>query len=193
MWFEYGGGKELHQELYDRQGYQVKVFQTDPRPMQNFLWARKPLRTLEDFRGLRIRMNPGMGDVLLQHGFSVVFMPGQEILRSLQKGQIDAAKFGMPSSDKGVGLWESCKYVMLPGMHCPSFVGEILINKTAYETLSDELKSQLETAIYAANYKTFLWLYAQDLEAVEFFKEQGVETVMMDPETVETFAKWARE
>jgi TRAP-type mannitol/chloroaromatic compound transport system substrate-binding protein len=78
-------------------------------------------------------------------------------------------------------------------VHCPSLVGETLINKSAYEALSDELKGQLETAIYAAHYKTSLWLYAENLEAVEFFKEQGVETVVMDPETVETLAKWAQE
>ena len=30
MWLEHGGGKELHQEMYDKYGYNVKVFECSP-------------------------------------------------------------------------------------------------------------------------------------------------------------------
>lgn len=105
----------------------------------------------------------------------------------MQTGLIDAVEYSGPWADKQLGLWKICKYVMLPGVHHPSGFHEILINKAAYDALSEELKGQLETVIYAHNHKQLLERYAQDIEAVEFFKEQGVETVMMDPETVETF------
>ena len=54
MWFEHGGGKELYQEMYDRYKYNVKVFITSPIAMEIFMWSKKPLRKLEDWKGHKV-------------------------------------------------------------------------------------------------------------------------------------------
>ena len=193
MWLEHGGGKELHQEMFDRSGYNVKLFHGPPISMENFMWSKKPLRKLEDFKGLKMRMMPLMGDVLTRHGFSVVFMPAGEIMPNLQRGVITAAEYSIPAFDKTLGIWEVCKYVMLPGIHQPTGQTELLINKKAYAALPAELKEKLEMAIYKSRFDNYLWMESKNLEAVEFFNEKGVETVIMDPETVSTMVKWAHE
>jgi TRAP-type mannitol/chloroaromatic compound transport system substrate-binding protein len=193
MWQEHGGGKELYQEMFDRYGYKVKAFHGAPISMENFMWAKKPIRTLEDFKGLRMRMMPLMGDVLTSHGLSVVFMPGGEIMPSLQRGVIDAAEFACSCVDKTLGIWEVCKYIMLPGIHQPAGCAEILINKKAYNALPDDLKVKVEAAISNARFKDWLWMESENLKAVEFFKKKGIETVMMDPKTVKTMVGWAHE
>lgn len=193
MWLEHGGGKELHQEMFDRNGFKVKVFYGPPISMENFMWAKKPLRTLEDFKGLKMRMMPLMGDVLSKHGMSVVFMPAGEIMPNLQRGVIDAAEYSIPAFDKTLGIWEVCKYVTLPGIHQPTGQVEVLVNKKAYAALPDDLKSKLETAIYKARFKEYLWMESKNLDAVEFFNQKGIKTVVMERETISTMTKWAND
>jgi len=193
MWLEHGGGKELYQEMYDRYGFNVKVFSTAPITMEDFMWAKKPLRKLEDFKGVKMRMMPLMGDVLAKKGFSVIFVPGGEIMPNLQRGVLDAAEYSIPAFTKDLGIWEVCKYVMTPGVHQPSSGVELLVNKEAYESLPDEIKHQLNAAIGSMRLKNWLYMDSKNLEAVKFFKEKGIQEVQMDPETVETFIKWSRE
>ncbi|MBW1818157.1 MAG: TRAP transporter substrate-binding protein DctP [Deltaproteobacteria bacterium] len=191
MWQNEGGGLELWQEMHDRYGFNVKVFPGGPISMESFMWSKKPLRKLEDFKGLKFRMMPLMGDVLAKHGFSVVFMPGGEIMPNLQRGVITAAEYSIPAFDKTLGIWEVCKYVMLPGIHQPASSTEILINKKAWKKLPDDLKVIVEAVIGKFRLDNYLWMEDKNLDAVDFFKEKGIEMVMMDPETISTFNKWA--
>jgi len=193
MWLNEGGGKELWQEMYDTYGFNVKVLVSDPIPMEDFMWAKKPLKTIDDFKGLKMRMMPLMGDVLAKHGMSVIFVPGGEIMPNLQRGVLDAAEYSIPAFDKTLGIWEVCKYVMLPGIHQPTSQCELVINKKAWKALPDDLKAQLEAAVTETRLNNWLWMEKKNIEAVDFLKKQGVTFVTMDPETVQTFNKWARE
>ena len=193
MWLNEGGGKELWQEMYDTYGYKVKVFVSDPIAMEDFMWAKKPLKTVDDFKGIKMRMMPLMGDVLAKHGMSVIFVPGGEIMPNLQRGVLDAAEYSIPAFDKTLGIWEVCKYVMLPGIHQPTSQIELVVNKKAYEALPDDLKAQLAAAIDQTRLNNWLWMEKKNIEAVDFLKKKGVTFVRMDPETVKTFTRWAHE
>jgi len=193
MWLNEGGGAELWQEVYDEAGFNVKILIASPIAMENFMWAKKPIRKIEDFKGLKMRMMPLMGDVLQKHGMSVIFVPGGEIMPNLNRGVLDAAEYSIPAFDKTLGIWEVCKYVMLPGMHQPGTQIELLVNKDAYAALPDDLKQALETAVARSRLDEWLWMEGKNIEAVEFFKENGIEFVTMDPETVKTLIQWADE
>jgi TRAP-type mannitol/chloroaromatic compound transport system substrate-binding protein len=191
MWLEHGGGKELYQEMYDRYGYNVKVFLVSPISMEIFLWAKKPLRTVKDFKGLKIRMMPVMGDVMTKNGIPVVFMPAGEIIPNLQRGVIDAAEYSIPAFDKSLGIWQVCKYLHVPGIHQPASQLEIIVNKKSYEALPADLKVLLDAALWKARLQVWLWMESQNIEAMDFFKEKGITIVQLDPEAVKTFTKWA--
>jgi TRAP-type mannitol/chloroaromatic compound transport system substrate-binding protein len=193
MWLNEGGGAELWQEVYDEAGFNVKILIASPIAMENFMWAKRPIRKIEDFKGLKMRMMPLMGDVLQKHGMSVIFVPGGEIMPNLNRGVLDAAEYSIPAFDKTLGIWEVCKYVMLPGIHQPGTQIELLVNKDAYAALPDDLKQALETAVARSRLDEWLWMEVKNIEAVEFFKENGIEFVTMDPETVKTLIQWADE
>lgn len=193
MWFDHGGGLELYQKVYDESGFNVKVLLAAPIAMEDFMWAKKPLRKIEDFKGLKMRMMPLMGDVLQEHGFSVIFCPGGEIMPNLQRGVLDAAEYSIPAFDKTMGIWEVCKYVMLPGIHQPASQLELIVNKDAYAKLPDNLKKGLKAAVAQSRLEEWLWMEKKNMEAVQFLKEQGVTFVRMDPETIATMQKWADE
>jgi len=193
MWLNHGGGLELYQEMYDHYGFNLKVFPVPPISMENFMWSKKPIHKIADMKGLKMRMMPLMGDVLQKHGMSVIFVPGGEIMPNLQRGVLDAAEYSIPAFDKTLGIWEICKYVMLPGIHQPSSQTEILVNKKAYEALPDDLKLILEYSLYASRLKEWLWMESENIKAVDFFKEKGIEIISMDPEEVQTMVKWAHD
>lgn len=193
MWINHGGGFELWQEMYDKYGFNVKLFIAPPIAMENYMWAKKPMHTIDDMRGVKMRMMPLMGDVLSKHGMSVVFMPGGEIMPNLQRGVIEAAEYSIPAFDKTLGIWEVCKYVMLPGIHQPSSATELIVNKDAYAALPDDLKTALLYATERWRFKNYLWMESKNLEAVEFFKQKGIKTIVMEPESVKTMVKWAED
>ena len=193
MWLDQGGGAELFQEMYDKYGFNIKVLIAAPISMENFMWAKKPLKTVDDFKGLKMRMMPLMGDVLQKHGMSVIFVPGGEIMPNLQRGVLDAAEYSIPAFDKTLGIWEVCKYVMLPGIHQPASQLELLVNKKAYEALPDDVKRGLEAAVAESRLAEWLWMDKKNMESMDFFKEKGITFVQMDPETVKTFVQWAHE
>lgn len=193
MWMEYGGGKELYQEMYDRYGYNVKVFLTGAMSMQIYQWSKKPLRNLKDMKGVKMRMMPLMGDVLKARGFSVAFLPSAEILPALERGVIDAAEFATPAYDFTAGYHKVCKYYTYPGIHQPAALYELLVNKKSYDALPDDLKLILERATS----HEVMWTWKNEeylsIKALDEFKKNGNVLVMMDDETVKTKIKWARE
>lgn len=193
MWHEYGGGKELYQEMYDQAKYNVKVFREASCSMENFQWSKKPLRKIEDFKGVKLRMMPLMGDVLTKHGFSVAFVPASEIMPDLQRGVLDAAEYSISAFDLTLGLHEVCNYVMLPGIHQPTGSLEVLINKDAWNALPDDLKKIVEVAINKMRFDNMMFMDARNIEAVQEFERRGVNRINMDPEAVKTMIGWVEE
>jgi TRAP-type mannitol/chloroaromatic compound transport system substrate-binding protein len=193
MWLNYGDGLKIWQEVYDEAGFNVKILVAAPIAMEDFMWAKKPLKKIEDFKGIKMRMMPLMGDVLQKHGMSVIFVPAGEIMPNLQRGVLDAAEYSIPAFDKTLGIWEVCKYVMLPGLHQPASQLELLVNKQAYAALPEDLKVALQSAVADSRLDEWLWMESKNIEAIDFFKKNGVTIVNVDPETVQTMVKWAED
>ncbi len=193
MWLDEGGGAKIWQEVYDEAGFNVKVLVAAPIAMEDFMWAKKPLKKIDDFKGIKMRMMPLMGDVLQKHGMSVIFVPAGEIMPNLQRGVLDAAEYSIPAFDKTLGIWEVCKYVMVPGIHQPCSQTELLVNKQAYAALPEDLKEALNLAVAQSRLDEWLWMESKNIEAIDFFKKNGITFVTLDPETMETFVKWAED
>ena len=191
MWHEYGGGKELYQEMYDQAKYNVKAFREASCAMENFQWAKKPLKNLNDFKGVKMRMMPLMGDVLTKHGFSVAFVPASEIIPDLQRGVLDSAEYSISAFDLTLGLDEVCNYVMLPGIHQPTGSLEVLINKDAWKALPEDLKKAVEIAIYKSRFDNMMYMDAKNIDADQQIVKKGIHRINMDPETVQQLIKWA--
>jgi len=95
---------------------------------------------------LKMRI-PGLGGkVMAKAGVNVVLLPPSEIFVSLERGVIDAADWIAPYHDKRIGLHQAAKYYYYPGWHEPNTVGELLINKKAWESLPDDLKIIIQCA-----------------------------------------------
>ena len=145
-WLYEGNGLRLYQEMYDRNGFNVKVIICSITPPDASGWFSKPISGVEDFEGMRIRIFGLGGNVLKKVGASVNLLPAAEIFPALEKGVIDATEYALPSVDEDIGFYKIAKYNYFPGWHQQASAFELLINKDAWSKLSPAQKAIIETA-----------------------------------------------
>ena len=93
-WFQYGGGKELYDQLWKEMNVNVKGFMLQPVGPEALGWFKEPINSMEDFRKYRFRTPPGIpGQTYKDIGVASVAMGGGDILPALEKGTIDAAEW----------------------------------------------------------------------------------------------------
>jgi len=148
-WMLHGGGLELWRELYDR--YNLYPIPGGNTGVQMAGWFNKEIRSLDDLRGLKMRI-PGLGgEVFEKAGGTAINLPGGEIFTSMQTGVIDATEWVGPYNDLAFGLHQVAKYYYYPGWQEAGPTLEVLVNREAWDELPDDLKAIVETASLAAN------------------------------------------
>jgi TRAP-type mannitol/chloroaromatic compound transport system substrate-binding protein len=148
-WFYSGGGLQLWEEVY-------APFNVIPRPQGNTGvqmggWFRKEMKTIDDFKGLKMRI-PGLGGkVVAKAGGTVVLLAGGEIFTSLERGVLDATEWVGPLHDLRMGFYKAASYYYYPGWHEPGTCLEVMFNKKAYEGLPRDLQLILDTVAAETN------------------------------------------
>jgi TRAP-type mannitol/chloroaromatic compound transport system substrate-binding protein len=137
-------GINLWQELYA--SYHIIPFPGGLVGPEFGFFTRKPVRTLEDFKGLKLRVTGLASDVLKELGATIVLTAPGDIKSSMQKGEIDGFEFSTPAVDWPMGFQEIAPYVCLPSWHQPSAMLETIVNQSAYEKLPEDLQEILESA-----------------------------------------------
>lgn len=141
-WLYYGGGLELWRELYEP--FNLVPFPCGNTGVQMGGWFNKEINSIDDLKGLKMRI-PGMGgEVLRRAGGTPVTLPGAEIFTSLQTGAIDATEWVGPYNDVTIGLHKAAKYYYYPGWQEPGPGLECIINKTAWDSLPADLQAIVE-------------------------------------------------
>ncbi|HEX9648125.1 MAG TPA: TRAP transporter substrate-binding protein [Alphaproteobacteria bacterium] len=143
-WIYFGGGQALWDELYADFG--LTAFLAGSGGPNVGGWFRKEINSVDDFKGLRMRI-PGLGGELLNRmGATTVNLPGAEILPALQTGAIDAAEWVAPYNDLAFGFHKVAKYYYAPGVHEPAPAGALTVNRKAFEALPADLQEIVRRA-----------------------------------------------
>ena len=148
-WITFGGGQELWDELGGRFG--IKHLPCGNTGVQWGGWFNKEIKSLDDMKGLKVRM-PGLGgEVLRRVGASVISLPGGEIFPALQAGTIDATEFVGPWNDLAFGFYKVAKYYYWPGWHEPGTTLSLGVNQSVWESFSKAEQAIITDASYAEN------------------------------------------
>ena len=148
-WVDFGGGQDLWDELSN--SFNIQAFQAGNTGHQTAGWFRREMNSLEDFRGLRMRM-PGLGgEVIRRLGGSAVRLSGGEIYQSLQSGAIDATEWVGPWNDLALGLYREAPFYYAPGFHEPGASLSVGVNLQVWEGLSVDEQAMVRAACRAAN------------------------------------------
>tara|TARA_B100000686_G_C16789226_1_gene977417 strand:+ start:647 stop:1792 length:1146 start_codon:yes stop_codon:yes gene_type:complete len=173
-WLQYGGGQELWDEAYGEFG--LKAFPSGNTGVQMGGWFRKPIHSLQDFRGIKMRI-PGLAaEVINRMGATAVNMPGGEIMPSLESGVIDAAEWVGPWNDLTFGFHKVAKNYYGPGFHEGSTCNEFMMNRGAWDKLPQDLKDIVYTACITCNNQAPAEYFARNAESLPILLDKhGVE------------------
>ncbi|MGY3718074.1 TRAP transporter substrate-binding protein DctP [Sutcliffiella cohnii] len=182
-WIYEGGGLELWQKMYDEEGLNIQVVPLGFTGPETLAWSNKEMASLEDWEGVKYRTAGWWAEILRERGVSVTSTPAGEVYTGLERGVIDAAEFATPNIDRDLGFDEVSKFYTGPGMHQPTTMYYLGINKDSWNKLPDDLK---EIVMLTAQ-STTLWSYTKDqhlsMEANSYFIEKGITSVSVDMES----------
>ena len=187
-WFNYGGGLELWRELYSQ--FNLIPFPCGNTGGQMGGWFNKKIDSVKDIKGLKMRI-PGLGGkVITKAGGSAILAPAGELYTDLDRGVIDALEWIGPYHDYLMGFNKIAKYYYYPGWHEPGSALELIVNKSAFENLPDDLKNIIRVA---AGQVTTLMLSEFEAKNTEYYYKilnEGKVTYLPFPNDVlKTFKK----
>lgn len=190
-WFYSGGGIKLWQDLY--KAHNLVPFPMGNTGVQMGGWFRKKINSVNDLKGLKMRI-PGLGGkVMAKAGVTPVLMAGGEIYTNLERGVIDATEFVGPYHDERLGLYRAAKHYYYPGWHEPGTALELIINQKAWASLPKDLQLIVETAAAASSLYMVSEFEAKNLEALERLKKKGVKTLAYPDDVIRTLHKYSKE
>ena len=181
-WVYKGGGMALWEEAY--KDFNLVPMAAGNTGVQMGGWFNKEINSLNDLKGLKMRI-PGLGgEVLKRAGGTPVNLPGGELFTALKTGTIDATEWVSPYNDLAFGLHKAAKYYYYPGWHEPGTTLECFVNKDKYEELPEDLKSILLGASKMANIDMLCEIISKNNEALEVLKNKHQVDIRSYPEEV---------
>ena len=193
-WYLQGGGLQLLQQAADDAKLNVKMILAGIHDAEDFMWSNKPIREIADMKGLTMRMMPVMGEVLSKiGGLSVAFVAAGEIVPSLERKVLDAGEYSIPALDQTFGFHDVAKFVARPGIHQPTSVQQLVINKAKWDALPDDLKAIVETACRNSIIHMLTDATVQNVDALEFFRDKGITVTQLSDEAIKTMLGWVDE
>ena len=170
-WMLYGDGLELWREQYAK--YNLHPFLGGNTNIQMGGWFRKPINSIDDMKGLKMRI-PGLGgEVFSKMGVNPILLPAGEIYTSLERGVIDATEWVGPALDIKMGFYKVAPYYY-SGWHEPGSVLELTFNKQTWNKLAGEHQSIIEVASSEMNSNMTYEFHAENIHALQKLKSLDV-------------------
>lgn len=161
--------------------------------------SNKPVRTVADLNGLRIRVGGEFGSLLKQFGAVPSIVPAPAIYESLQRGVVDAVASVWTAGMGDYKMHEVTKYA-IPSLSLGTNFFYFIANKDAWDALPEEFKDySLEfyhnaPYLWAREYKKkdakYLPMFKKRLEFIDF---PASEKAKLIAKAEEVYQRWAED
>lgn len=188
------GGLEITREIYRRQGlFYVGPIQHGP----NIIHSKFPIRSIEDFKGRKMRVPGGMvAELFSAAGAKTTLLPGSEIFPALEKGTIDVADYVGPAVNYQFGLHQVTKYV---SMGPPGYMSiyqnvdlmDLTVNLNVWNRLSPQMKRFVEAEVHVYSDIHHATIQAEDQKAWRKLDAAGIIVTRLPEEDVAKFTTLA--
>ncbi|WP_428024850.1 TRAP transporter substrate-binding protein [Arcobacter sp.] len=168
-WFYEGGGLELMQKVYAKHG--VLSFPGGSTGVQMGGWFRKEIKSLDDLKGLKMRIPGFAGEVMAKLGVQVTNIAPGELYTALERNSIDALEWVGPSMDINMGFHKIAPYYYT-GWHEPASEMNFMVNKKSFEKLPKDLQKILTISMRVAAYDMYVQNYNMNAKAWEKMKNE---------------------
>ena len=184
-WIQSGGGMELWRELYAP--FNLIPFLAGNTNAQMGGWFNKEINSIDDIKGLKMRI-PGLGGRVFERaGGSAILSAGGEIYTNLERGVIDATEWIGPFHDYKMGFHEIAKYYYSPGWHEAGTALEVFVNTSSFHSLPLDLQGIIEAAAARLNLFMMTELEVKNAEFLAKMRAEGVDIRDFPAEVLEAF------
>ena len=190
-WMTSGNGLEMMQSLYD--DYNIVGFPAGNTGAQMGGWLKKELNTIEDVKGLKIRIGGLAGQVFERMGAIPQQIPGSDVYQSLEKGVIDAAEWVGPYDDEKLGFQKVAPYYYYPGWWEGGPNIHFFINKESWNKLPNSYKAILKSACQGATMNMWMKYDAQNPAALRRIAASDTQIKKYPTELMKKFHHKTRE
>jgi TRAP-type mannitol/chloroaromatic compound transport system substrate-binding protein len=186
MWYFERGGKELAARKYAE--YNIHAIPFGSLPAETFLWARHPVRTFEDLKGLKVRAGGFSLEMFTRLGITAFLIPGGEISPALLKGIVDAAEYGTFATDMALGFHDAAPYAMI-GLRATTMSEALLINMDRWKELPSDLQAIVTIAAHKYMFSTTPRYEKLEMQAVTKAEGYGVTIVHIEEDLAKLVRK----
>lgn len=187
-WVRFGEGQALWEKAYEPFG--VLPFYAGSSGPQAGGWFSKELNSLEDFKGIKMRIAGLGGEVMRRIGVNTVLLPPGEIFPAMQSGAIDAAEWIGPWNDLAFGLYKVAKYYYMPAFHELGPALELLVNKQVFEDLPEHLQAIVRNAAMATSFESLAdFTFHNIISYKPLLEKEGVEVRFLPDDVVDALGR----
>lgn len=151
-WLMFAGGQEMINDLLRE--YNCHGLMAGNTGAQMGGWFRKEIKSVDDVKGLKMRIAGLGGNVLQRVGAVPQQLAGGDIYPALEKGTIDAAEWVGAYDDEKLGFVKVAKYYYYPGFWegCAQSHNLITLDKW------NALPKPYQAALIAASHDQYAWV-----------------------------------
>ncbi|MEM7490589.1 MAG: TRAP transporter substrate-binding protein DctP [Pseudomonadota bacterium] len=184
QWFVDGGGLELGRALYAK--YDMHMICVIHWPQEQ-IPSTVPIRTVDDFEGIKIRAPGGLpSDLLTRAGASLVNLTPGDAISALETGVLDASDLANVGLNMAFGMYQNAPYSIFARHSMP--VTDMSVSMSKWNALSEESKAAFEEACNGLSDTLVETLGAQEEAAIaEAKNDLGVEFIEFDEAQAERF------
>jgi TRAP-type mannitol/chloroaromatic compound transport system substrate-binding protein len=154
-------------------------------------WFRKEIKSVDDFKGLKMRFFGLGANVMQKMGVATQILQAGEIFQALQLGTIDATEFSMPTMDLSLGFHQVAKFYYFPGWHQQTSIGQLYISKKKWDEFSPLQKDIIELGCKAQMLDQVAEGDAKQSAAMKELESKGVQIKTWSPEILKALEeKW---
>lgn len=188
------GGLEIARAEFAKHGmYYVGPIHHGP----NIIHSKVPIRSIEDFKGRKMRVPGGMVSELFSGaGAKTTLLPGSEIFPALEKGTIDVADYVGPAVNYALGFHQVTKYISMGpagymSLYQPVDLMDLTVGMKTWRALSPKMKQFVEMEVHVYSDMHFAGIQKADQEAWVKFAEAGTVVTRLSEDDVNKFTKIA--
>jgi TRAP-type mannitol/chloroaromatic compound transport system substrate-binding protein len=194
VFFYSNGGLQIAREVFAKQGL-MYVGRIHHGP--NIIHSKKPIRSIEDFKDLKLRVPGGM----IAEGFAAIgakttLLPGGEVFSALEKGTIEAADYTGPAVNWDLGFQQVTKYIWmgprgLESIYQPVDLMDFCVGMQHWNNLSPKMKQWVEDEVEVYSRIHHAAIQKADMEAWGKFEKAGTQLNRLPVEDLEKFQRVA--
>jgi TRAP-type mannitol/chloroaromatic compound transport system substrate-binding protein len=155
--------------------------------------SHKPVRKLEDLKGLKLRTSGAWAEIAGGLGASTVVLSGPDTFPALEKKVVDAIEWANPSINYALGFHKVAKYHVLPGVHQASSAQECIFDKAVWDRFDAATQKLLEAAAKKNVLEVWMKFNNDDTVALGKLKSEGAEFITVEQSYIDGVAKATRE